>query len=173
GYLEGIETCLELTAVSQPNAGAAAARNRGVSEAQGEIILFIDDDVVPTPTLIEDHLRHHETASDIVVIGPMLTPPHHSLLPWVAWEQAMLEKQYNAMQAGEWEPTPRQFYTGNSSIARQHLDAAGGFDTEFRRAEDVELAYRLADMGLRFIFDSQAVGYHYAERSFDSWMGIA
>ena len=172
-YLEGIETSLGLTAVSQPNSGAAAARNRGVNEAKGAIILFIDDDVVPTPTLIEDHLRHHETQDDIIVIGPMLTPPNHTLLPWVAWEQAMLEKQYNAMEAGEWEVTARQFYTGNSSVARHHLLKAGGFDTNFRRAEDVELAYRLASMGLRFVFDAQAIGHHYASRSFESWMGIA
>jgi hypothetical protein len=46
----------------------------------------------------------------------------------------------------------------------------GGFDTRFRRAEDVELAYRLADAGLKFVFNSQAVGYHYAERTFYSWV---
>jgi GT2 family glycosyltransferase len=34
----------------------------------------------------------------------------------------------------------------------------------------VELAYRLADAGLKFIFNERAVGYHYAERSFSSWL---
>ena len=54
-----------------------------------------------------------------------------------------------------------------------HLLEAGGFDPTFRRAEDVELAYRLADRGLQFAFEPAAVGYHYAERSFDSWLATA
>jgi GT2 family glycosyltransferase len=77
------------------------------------------------------------------------------------------------MNAGHWQPTARQFYTGKSSVARRHLVEAGGFDTNFRRAEDIELAFRLTNMGLRFCFNPQAVGCHYAERSFDSWQAIA
>jgi GT2 family glycosyltransferase len=48
----------------------------------------------------------------------------------------------------------------------------GGFDPAFRRAEDVELAYRLADQGIKFLFNPRAVGYHYAERSYSSWVAI-
>jgi len=35
--------------ITQTNAGPAAARNRGALEARGTIILFTDDDCVPTP----------------------------------------------------------------------------------------------------------------------------
>ena len=59
----------------------------------------------------------------------------------------MLYKQYAAMERGDWEATSRQFYTGNASVARRHLLDAGGFDPAFRRAEDVELAYRLGAAG--------------------------
>ena len=85
----------------------------------------------------------------------------------------MLYKQYAAMERGDWEATARQFYTANASIARRHLLDAGGFDEAFRRAEDVELAYRLADRGLRFTFAKDAVVDHHAERSFASWLDIA
>jgi GT2 family glycosyltransferase len=91
----------------------------------------------------------------------------------VQWEQDMLTKQYDAMDRGDYEATARQFYTGNASVARRHLRGVGGFDPGFRRAEDVELAYRLADRGLRFAFDATAVVHHYAERSFDSWLQAA
>ncbi len=76
------------------------------------------------------------------------------------------------MITGKWAPTARQFYTGNTSLARRHLLEHNGFDPEFRRAEDVELAYRLEKNGLRFWFCPQAIGYHYEERSFDSWLAI-
>ena len=173
-YLSSSAVPLPVVALAQRNAGPAAARNRGVAAARGELVLFVDDDVVPTPDLVAAHLRRHEHPSDdLVVIGPMITPPSVEMSPWVRWEQAMLEKQYDAMSNGEYEVTPRQFYTGNASVARRHVEAVGGFDTSFRRAEDVELAYRLAAHGLRFAFDREAVVHHYAERSFESWLDNA
>ncbi|MEI2611523.1 MAG: glycosyltransferase [Candidatus Promineifilaceae bacterium] len=155
----------------QPNQGVAATRNHGLREATGELVLFIDDDVVPTPTLIAEHVAWHEQhGPDVIVMGPMLTPADFAMKPWVQWEQAMLMKQYDDMAAGRWQPTARQFYTGNTSLRRAHLETVGGFDPAFRRAEDVELAYRLADRGLRFLFNPNAIGYHFAERSFPSWL---
>ena len=58
----------------------------------------------------------------------------------------------------------------NTSLGSHHI--LGGFDASFRRAEDVELAYRLAKQGLRFLFNPKAIGYHVAERSFNSWIAI-
>ena len=47
---------------------------------------------------------------------------------------------------------------------------AGGFDPAFKRAEDVELAYRLRDVGMRFVFNPRADVRHYASRSFSAWL---
>ena len=171
-YLRAADTSFELVPLLQENQGVAAARNNGVARTRAEIILFVDDDVVPVPELIEEHLKHHRQDDRVVVLGPMLPPPDTKLLPWVQWEERMLEKQYEDMILGHWAPTARQFYTGNTSLARRHVLSAGGFDPAFRRAEDVELAYRLKDMGLRFIFEPKAVGYHYAQRSFAAWSKI-
>jgi GT2 family glycosyltransferase len=172
-YLGTLETRLNLLTVTQPNQGVAVARNNGIKHANGKLVLFIDDDVFPAPQLLTEHVQTHAGQSDdVIVLGPMLTPDDFAMSPWVRWEQAMLAKQYHAMLSGKYQPTARQFYTGNTSLARAHLVAAGGFDEHFRRAEDVELAYRLAQRGLRFIFNANAIGYHYAERSFRSWMEI-
>ena len=143
-FLETHQSTMRFSWLKQANQGPAAARNAGVRKAVGEFIVFIDDDVVPEPELLEEHARSHQQAArDVVVLGPLLTPDCFEMAPWVRWEQEMLMKQYKAMLRGDWPATARQFYTGNASLRRSHILAAGGFDENFRRAEDVELAYRL------------------------------
>jgi glycosyltransferase involved in cell wall biosynthesis len=173
-YLEEVSSTLQLRWFQQANRGPGAARNAGIQKAGGEFIVFIDDDVVPEPQLLGEHARsHNEAGQDVVVFGPMLTPEGFEMAPWVRWEQEMLMKQYRALLRGDWPATARQFYTGNASLRRSHILAAGGFDEGLRRAEDVELAYRLANRGLDFVFNMQAAGMHFAERSFRAWLDAA
>jgi GT2 family glycosyltransferase len=173
-YLEALSSTMQMRWFPQANQGPAAARNAGIQRAGGEFIVFIDDDLVPEPQLLAEHARSHQEAGrDVVVLGPLLTPEGFEMAPWVRWEQEMLMKQYRALLRGDWAASARQFYTGNASLRRNHILAAGGFDEGFRRAEDVELAYRLADRGLDFVFNMQAAGMHFAERSFRSWLDIA
>ena len=89
-YLDG-PTPLPVVHVRQDNAGPAAARNRGIEVARGELVVFIDDDVVASPELIERHVAAHAGANDRVVIGPMLNAPSFAYSPWVAWEQTARE----------------------------------------------------------------------------------
>lgn len=162
----------ELRVFEQPNQGPAAARNLGIEHARGSIALFVDDDVLAGPGLVAEHAMAHRVTPDAVVIGPML-PPACAQAPWVRWEAKGLHQQYCAMRDGQWTPTPRQFYTGNASVSLNHIRRAGGFDTRYSRAEDVELAFRLLAMGLRFVFHSAASVVHIADRSFGSWLRAA
>ena len=132
--------------ISQPNGGPARARNNGIQDARGEVIVFLDDDVEPSAEFLAVHAAHHERQPDAVVIAPMLPDP--ALLwrepAWIAWEHAMLEKQYAAWRSGAWAGCgPNNFYSGNASVRRAHLLTVGGFDEQFPRQEDVELAVRL------------------------------
>ncbi len=158
--------------IEQDNAGPAAARNAGVAASRGDLVVFIDDDVIPEPGCLAAHVARHGANRGLVVIGPMLTPTDVPLSPWVAWEQFQLEKQYRRFDES---PTAhhRQFYTGNASVARAAFERVGGFDTSFRRAEDVELAHRLHLDGLSFVFEPEAQAYHHAERSLESWAQMA
>jgi GT2 family glycosyltransferase len=169
----GLVTPYRLRIIVQPKQmGPAATRNRAVEESDAELIVFLDDDVVPDPELIRQHLQIHDRDDHAVAIGPLLAPPRFALNPWTRWEASMLLGQYRDMEAGRWLPGPRQFYTGNASVRREHLRAAGGFDPAYRRAEDVELAYRLEDLSLTFYFKPDAKGWHFARRSLRSWLGI-
>jgi GT2 family glycosyltransferase len=164
-----------LRLVQQSNSGPSVARNRGVAEAQGSIVVFVDDDVIPSPDLIAEHVRARQGDPNLVVIGPMLPPSGHWPRGiWVRWGEENLEKQYRALAAGEYECTPRQFYTANASVPRAAFLATNGFDTSFLRNEDVELGFRLRDhQGLGFKFNPKAAIEHYPEHSFKKWRDVA
>ena len=53
----------------QENRGRSAARNRGIEKAEGEMLIFIDDDCVPAPTFIESHTRNYRENDTSVVLG--------------------------------------------------------------------------------------------------------
>jgi GT2 family glycosyltransferase len=167
-WLEAVQLPFALRVLRQANKGPAAARNAGVENARAPLLLFIDDDVVPVPEMIGEHLASQAAEPDVAVMGPLGSLPLYTQ-PWIAWEQAKLEKQYRAMLRGAWAPTYRQFWTGNASLPRQWVLDASGFDVTLKRAEDIELAARLAQRGLRFRFNPRAVGMHHAERSLAAW----
>lgn len=168
-FLDAYRAKFRLRPIHQANSGPATARNTGIMAAEGKYVVFLDDDVVPVETFLAAHLRAHQSDDMLVVLGPLSSLPYYRQ-PWVAWEQAKLELQYQAMLRGDWQPTFRQFWTGNASVLREHLLAVGGFDVGFLRGEDIELGYRLHLRGLGFVFNSAAQGFHHAERSLASWV---
>jgi GT2 family glycosyltransferase len=162
-----------LRVLEQANQGPAEARNRGVVMATAPLIIFLDDDVMPDPPLIATHLAAQQGQERRITLGPLLPPPDMRLNAWGEWEERTLLRQYAAMEAGHWQPTYRQFYTGNAGVRKQQIITAGGFDPRFRRAEDVELALRLADQGAEFVFLPEARGWHYVQRTFASWLKMS
>src|SRR5262245_2023039 len=56
----------------QENQGASAACNRGVEEARGELIVFVDDDNLAAPQLIREHTSSHADNPNKAVLGAVL-----------------------------------------------------------------------------------------------------
>ncbi len=170
---------LNLRWFQQKNQGPATARNFGVNKASAEIVVLLDDDVVPIPEFLELHLRHHNEIPNAVVIAPMSPDPLYGKREpaWIAWEHAKLQDIYALfLPGGQYfghDMGPMHFYSGNASLRRDLLLGVGGFNTAFTRQEDVEFAERLrAAHDVRFIFDPEAVGQHHPVRSLASWLRI-
>lgn len=169
---------LQARPLFQANAGPARARNHGVTEARGDVIIFIDDDVEPLSGYLLSHAARHRADEKLVLIGPMSRDPHRRPREpvWIAWEHAMLQKQYDSWQQGVWAEDdcgPHNFYTGNASVRRSHVMQVGGFDEGFTRQEDVELAMRMErTCGVHFRFDPKLAALHRPLRTFEGWLRV-
>lgn len=165
-----------LRLIQQANAGPARARNRGIREARGEVVVFTDDDVEPVPGFLSAHAAYHGEDERVAVCAPMSQDPARKWKEpvWIAWEHEMLARQYANWTNGVWaKPSAHHFYTGNASVRRSHLLATGGFDESFTRQEDVELANRMAsERRVHYVFDAAAVGIHRPTRTFRSWLNV-
>jgi GT2 family glycosyltransferase len=156
------------------NRGPAAARNMAIQSSSADVIAFLDDDVDADPGWLDAHLeRLRQSAHDTVIIGPLLAPHDWRPTPWNRWEAVKLAHEYARMEAGDYAPTWRQFFTGTASVRRSVVLQAGGFNETLRRAEDIELALRLSRAGSSFVFAPEARGWHYARRSRGAWLGNA
>ncbi len=71
----------------QEHRGAAAARNLAIREARGDLLLFTDDDVIPSPTLVEEHSKWHRQNPDprVAVSGSVPWHPEVHPTPFMHW----------------------------------------------------------------------------------------
>lgn len=153
----------------QENKGPAAARNVGIREAKSELILFTDDDIIPSPDLVGEHLKWHSKypGEKTAVLGYVTWAPEINPTPFMRWYGAEPLFAY-AEIAGRTEIDSRFFYTCNISLTQSFLERNGGFDEDFKAAawEDVELGFRLTRTGMRLFYNAGAVAYHEQRTSF-------
>jgi glycosyltransferase involved in cell wall biosynthesis len=159
--------------LTQENAGPAAARNRGVCEAGGETILFLGDDTVPEAELLSVHARAHgeKRPYPVAVLGYTTWPRGLKVSPFLHHiNEYGLQFGYGLIENPEAVPF-NFFYTSNVSLPRDLLIEAGLFDTSFPHAawEDIEVAYRLMQRGMRMLYRPGAVARHHHDITFASF----
>lgn len=151
--------------------GASAARNHGWRAASAPLILFLDDDIVPTRTLVAEHLARHEShpAPEVAVLGSVRWSPAVDVTPFMRWLEMGIQFDFGSIEGTEagWG----HFYSCNVSLKRELLDWVDGFDEErFPYGyEDLELARRLSGHGLRLLYNPAAVGEHLKTETLDGW----
>lgn len=158
----------------QANRGPAAARNAGLRAAVGELVLFIGDDIIPSPSLLEEHARRHALApgDNGAVLGHVAPHPELRTTPFTEWLHTASNLQFAYAEITD--PTRvsfRYFYTANISLHRRFLLEGGEvFHEGFRGAawEDIELGYRLVRRGLSIVYYPAALAYHLHPMSFAS-----
>jgi len=146
----------EVKLLEQENHGRAAARNKGISESDAEIIAFTDADCVPEPDWLERLIaRLRENDNRGVVSGAMTIRTGSNL-----WQR--LDHQAWAHSIGPEAPAGPTLFgsTANMALYRAVFNEVGGFDSRLRGSEDSDLAFRIHRAGYENFFEPKAVIIH-------------
>lgn len=142
----------------QEHLGPAAARNLGIQKSRGEIIIFIDSDLVVLDQFIHSHaiglmhgnrLDHKNQPPRCFTYGRVINTANFNHPTQEPYKITDFSAAY--------------FATGNVAIPKHWLETAGLFDSRFQQYgwEDLELGVRLKELGLKLIKCPAAVGYHW------------
>ena len=164
--------------VSVKNVGRAAARNLGLKQATGDVVIFLDDDRLTRSDFIERHLSHH-TGEPCVALGErmdakvtedellelMKENELKDVLSFVS-DHSKKEFYYNIKKIFVKNPYGKYrfmtFITGNVSIDRTLMTDIEGFDENFKGwgYEDTDVGYRLAQKNIPYVQDNSIICYH-------------
>lgn len=166
-FLKRITDTRQIRYIFQPEPNAQKARNRAIREASGEVLLFVDDDVVMDETLVGAHWRNYSDSELAAVCGYYTEPgspptdelTSDSLNPLTGW----IYFPHAYAKRTECYSLP----TCNGSIRRQVAIEVGGFDENYTYThfDDTDFSARLKKLGAKAVHDPGARLVHLKEMS--------
>ncbi|MGH2760929.1 MAG: glycosyltransferase, partial [Actinomycetota bacterium] len=152
----------EVRVIAKEHGGPGAARNAGTAATDRALVLFLGDDMVPGPLLVERHLDRHNghPEPEVAVLGHVDLHPSVSrnrLNRWMDWSGS----QFDFHHITEPDAGFGRFYSCNVSLKRDFFTDAGGFDEDFvYYYEDLDCGWRLDRKGLRLLYEREAHVQH-------------
>jgi glycosyltransferase involved in cell wall biosynthesis len=150
----------------QKSSGSATARNIGVSQSNGELILFVDVDVIIQPDAIQNLRSIFSQNPDIsAVFGSYDAMPGET--DFFSQYRNLMHHFFHQTGSQEAET----FWSGFGAIRRQAFLQVGGFNGRKYKVpaiEDIELGYRLRQKGCRILLDPTLQAKHLKKWSFYS-----
>jgi GT2 family glycosyltransferase len=144
---------LPIRLIRLPEPSIPHAMNVGVGAAETDVVLFLDDDVIPSPQLIEAHAEAHRDPAVWVVVGQILQPGE---------EPARVDQPADDLEF-RFHSDEGRFVTnvmaGNLSAKRERFLGVGGFDENFVGAAyrfETDFALRIAAAGGKILFEPRA-----------------
>ncbi len=176
------ETSLDLRVEYQEDLGfgLARARNTGARASAGDIVLFLDGDMIPEDGWLAAHARWHHAASDALTMGFRFHVEVDGIdAAAVRGRPGTLGELFEGREATrpEWieihlarmneltsddDDLFRVITGGNFGISRSFFEVVGGFDETFTQwgAEDREFAYRAYTLGSLLVPEREALCWH-------------
>jgi GT2 family glycosyltransferase len=137
--------------VKMRKASLTAARNYGCKKASGEILVYLDDDIIPKKNIIKDHIETHKKYETEVVAGQVLD------------EDSKPKRKKGSFSHNEFEKEWYRIYGCNFSIKKDFYVEMGGSDENLgvhSYSEDVILSKKIFSNGGGIVFNPAASVVH-------------
>ncbi len=142
--------------IQQKNSGPATARNNGVKQARGDVIVFTDDDCIAEQGWLKEMLTPFKDKSVSGVQGAYASMQKEFM---ARFSQMEIEYRYEKMKKQKFID-----FIGSYSAAYRKKDflEVNGFDSRFKIAsgEDPDFSFKLAEKGKKLVFNPKAVVFH-------------
>lgn len=157
----------------QANSGVATARNNGAKAATGELLIFLDDDMLVRSDHVTAHLAVREQYGDCLVNGHwVFSDATRELLeqtPFGRYRMVLedeIRERFDRVDIGQGRSEVTSVTAANLGVSARTFADLGGFDERFPYAgyEDQEFSYRARQAGHRFIYDPAIQLGHNDER---------
>lgn len=151
------------------NQGLSYARNRGITEAAGDLLVYVDDDALVNDTYLQTYLDFFAQHPEIDAAGGPILPEYETEEPaWMSTftRQLITGKLYLGDKQREF---PSQAFPGggNAAYRKSVFDKVGLFNVELGRkgdslvgAEEKDIFDKMTTLGMRFFYLPSAILYH-------------
>ncbi len=144
--------------------GSYAARNTGLSLAQGEILAFTDSDCIPAPDWIEKGVKHLLSVPNCGIVGGEVElffqePEHPTAVELYDTIMHLNQKMY--LKKKNFSATANLF------TFKRVFDHVGYFDAALKSGGDQEWGRRVASSGYQLVYAADALVNHPARHSFE------
>ncbi len=160
---EVAQACPRVRLIRQPrNSGAASARNRGAEEARGDILLFMDSDILVEPDSLFKVVKCLENSRIDGVVG--LLGPRMQFHNFSSnYKNLYMHYTYSILPY-----RVAVFYSSFAAIRREVFQQMGGFDGRYKRAtiEDIEVGQRIVGQGYELVMPKDLQVEHLRYYSF-------
>lgn len=139
--------------------GPAAAKNKGIEKAKGDIIIFIDADCVAHPAWLVNMIKLFEDHSIGCVAGEIV-----GFEPRTELERFLIKKGHLSQFKNVNHSFLPYAATANVAYRRDVFDRAGLFDEDLFTGEDADMSWRMQlKADYKLTYSPQAIVYHLRE----------
>lgn len=155
--------------VCETNVGLSYARNRGIKEASGNIVAFVDDDVLFDKSWLNELLKAFNDHQEISCAGGNSIPKFAADQP--GWLTKDVFSVFGSTGSGDHDKLmifPEHPFGLNMAFRKDVFAQVGDFNIKFGQNkkkfliynDERELFYRISRGGLKVFYASKAILYH-------------
>ena len=151
--------------IKQQNKGRAAALNKGVEEAKGEIVSFIDDDCVVSEGWATNIIDYHNRYRNVLVVQGAVLPEDKKNLFSINMQYTILSDEMSnnfKERTGLQARLVKNIRCTNLSIKRKLFNKGIAYEENIKWWQDRELSYQLNNAGIQVLYvpDIQVIHSH-------------